>query len=185
NAVDVRNLYFATGGLCETPGQVCADGSIYAGESPDGGVPMYTTPADTDFTSWNNGTGTYTDSPLVDCVADNEASCDTGEANTNTLVGLADGAEPYEAALHCANLVAHGRSDWYLPARNELMEMRTNRVAIGGFDLSGSFPNGTYWSSSEDTTFNDNDAININFQSGAENMAGNKSNELSVRCVRK
>lgn len=165
-----------------SPGDVCSDGSVYAGLSPDGNVPMYTTPADAGQFSWNDGTSNWVDTAMVNCTSA-EASCNTGEANTSLLVGLGTSPSPapYVAARHCDNLTAHGHSDWYLPARYELAVLRTNRTAIGGFNLTGSFPAGWYWSSSE----------RLNFYSWSQRFGdgflanNNKNYGLSVRCVRR
>jgi len=163
---------------CDMP-----DGSIYAGESPDGNVAMYTTPADAGQFSWNNGTSTWLDIAMVNCTGA-QASCDTGEANTALLVGLGTSPSPapYVAARHCDNLTAHGHSDWYLPASTELAVLRTNRVAIGAFNISGSFPAGWYWSSSESSN-----ALSWNqrFSDGTQSLFNLKFGDLSVRCVRR
>jgi hypothetical protein len=42
-----------------------------------------------------------------------------------------------------------GYDDWRVPSKNELSVLFNNRAAIGGFDISGSYPAGWYWSSSE------------------------------------
>jgi hypothetical protein len=47
------------------------------------------------------------------------------------------------AARLCGDLTEGGFSDWYLPSKDELNALYTNRVAIGGFT------NDRYWSSSE------------------------------------
>ena len=44
---------------CQCIGDICADGSVYAGLTPGGGVQMYTTPADAGQYPWNNGNTTY------------------------------------------------------------------------------------------------------------------------------
>lgn len=162
-----------------TPGTVCNNGSVYAGLSPDGNVPMYTTPADAGLFAWNdaNFTGYTTTS---------QTSNVTGQANTAALIGLdsnsaVGGMQPHRAAQHCADLVAHGQSDWYLPARDELNVLWVNRAAIGGFNLSGSMPAGWYWSSSED---NNVSARFQRFSDGNQNILS-KTNGLSVRCVRR
>jgi len=162
---------------CDMP-----DGSIYAGESPDGNVAMYTTPADAGQFSWNDGTSTWVDTAMVNCKSA-QASCDTGEANTSLLVGLGTSPSPapYVAARHCDNLTAHGHSDWYLPARYELAVLRTNRTAIGGFNLTGSNPAGWYWSSSERGY---GPSWLQRFSDGVQ-LNGGKSVGLSVRCVRR
>ncbi len=161
-------------------GTTCGDGSVYAGLSPDGNVPMYTTPADAGQFSWNDGTGNWVNTPMQDCIT-NELSCTTGYANTALLVGLGSSPSPapYAAAQYCNNLNAHSHSDWYLPSRAELGVLFANRIAIGGFNTSGSFPAGFYWSSSE----RGSSAWDINFSNGAE-WPSTDTGE-SVRCVRR
>ena len=65
----------------------------------------------------------------------------TGNANTNTIVA-SQGAGNYAAKL-CSDLVSGGYNDWYLPSKDELFILYTNRVLIGNFD------NSNYWCSSE------------------------------------
>jgi hypothetical protein len=71
-------------------GTVCADGTVYAGLSPDGNVKMYTTPAEDGMSTlgWDNG---Y-----------------TGRANSEAQA-LVGGYHPGPA---CTELVAHAKSDW-------------------------------------------------------------------------
>lgn len=169
----------STSDSCPNIGDVCADGSVYAGTSPDGNVPMYTTPADAGLFAWNdeNSTGRTTTG---------QTSNVTGWANTSALIGLDSnsdvaGMQPHRAAQHCADLVAHGQSDWYLPARDELNVLWVNRAAIGGFNLSGSFGTGWNWSSSEDSVSN---ARGQRFSDGFQGN-GAKNSAMRVRCVRK
>lgn len=166
-----------------SPGDICHDGSVYAGLSPDGNVPMYTTPADAGQFSWNDGTTNWLDIPALTNCSNLEAACNTGEANTALLASIGTGPSPapYEAARHCYNLTAHGHSDWYLPARHELNVLDTNRMAIGGFDISGANPSGVYWSSSE----YDNDSTWGRYFNGTGQNARFKRINHSVRCVRK
>lgn len=168
-----------------SPGQVCADGSVYAGLSPDGNVPMYTTPADAGVFTWNDGSGNLLDT-MQDCQSFTpgaQASCQTGEANTALLVGFGTNPSPapFVAARHCNDLAAHGKTDWYLPAQDELDVLYDNRIAIGGFDTSGAFPTGWYWSSSE---INSGDARDQGFNDGSQTVTG-KLTGIAVRCVRK
>lgn len=164
---------------CPNIGDVCADGSVYGGTSPDGNLPMYTTPADAGLFAWNDANSTgYTTTGQTSNV--------TGQAHTAALIGLdsnsaVGGMQPHRAAQHCADLVAHGQSDWYLPARDELNVLWVNRAAIGGFNLAGSFPAGWYWSSSESSF---NGARSQRFSTGGQ-VSYSKADGLSVRCVRK
>ena len=47
------------------------------------------------------------------------------------------------AARICGDLVLGGYSDWYLPSKDELIQLNINQDAIGGF------ANNSYWSSTE------------------------------------
>ena len=67
----------------------------------------------------------------------------TGQANTTAIV-TAQGAGSYAAQL-CNDLTEGGYDDWFLPSKDELNKLYTNKVAIGGF------ADDNYWSSSEDS----------------------------------
>lgn len=69
----------------------------------------------------------------------------TGQGNTSTIV-TQQGVGSYAAQL-CDDLVLGGYSDWYLPSKDELNKLYTNRVIIGGFSSA------KYWSSSEYNNF--------------------------------
>lgn len=168
------------------PGTVCDDGSVYAGNSPDGNVPMFTTPADAGQFSWNDGTANYVATKMQNCRSASpgaQPTCRTGRANTDLLsaLGKSPSPAPYVAARYCDDLVAHGHSDWYLPAQDELNVLWSSRAAIGRFNLSGSNPTGYYWSSSD---FSHSGARGQSFRVGFQ-ISSNKTNRLSVRCVRK
>lgn len=177
---------------CTPPaiGTTCADGSVYVGDSPDGSVPMYTTPADApSLIAWNDGSGNWVDTAMVNCTSTTpgaQASCQTGEANTALLLGLSGSGSPapYQAAEYCDGLTAHGHSDWYLPAQDELDVLYDNKNAgdlNGTFNETGSFPDGFYWSSSErGNTL----AWNQRFSDGYQ-TTNNKLNTRAVRCVRR
>jgi hypothetical protein len=163
-------------------GQTCPDGTIFAGFTPDGNVPMYTTPCDAGQTwdgsactgtrltkTWNNGSNDWTDTGYTSAV--------TGLANTTGLAVLMDAGGPYVAAQYCDSLTAHGHSDWYLPARSELNLYSVNKTAIGGFDTSGSW----YWSASES---NSAYAWLQRFSDGSQ-PSPNKSYASYVRCARR
>ncbi|MBK6963013.1 MAG: DUF1566 domain-containing protein [Bacteroidales bacterium] len=65
----------------------------------------------------------------------------TGQANTNAILNACGDA--VIAARICRDLVLNGYDDWFLPSRDELVQMYIQRSAIGGFAVND------YWSSSE------------------------------------
>ena len=97
----------------------------------------------------------------------------TGNQNTIDIMGC---NEVGIAARLCGDLVLGGFSDWYLPSKDELIQLYINRVAIGGF------ANTFYWSSTE---LANNAAFGQYFGNGPQsaNFAG-KLNVFNVRAVR-
>jgi len=69
----------------------------------------------------------------------------TGKANTAEILDLCN--EPSIAARVAANYRGGGKSDWFLPSKDELNLMHTNKDEIGGFAADG------YWSSSENNAY--------------------------------
>lgn len=64
----------------------------------------------------------------------------TRQANTTAIVNT-KGIGSYAASL-CNDLTVGGYNDWFLPSKDELDKLYTNKVAIGGFT------DDNYWSSS-------------------------------------
>ncbi|MBT4761910.1 MAG: DUF1566 domain-containing protein [Bdellovibrionaceae bacterium] len=178
-----------TTGSCASspvPGTVCADGTIYAGDSPDGSVPMYTTRCDRGQTwdgsnctgtrlslSWNDGGTAYISTGYTNPIP--------GQSNSSGLAAILDGANadaPFYAAQNCESLNQEGFTDWYLPGRTELGVLYTNNAAIRNF------ANSTYWSSTESSNGNVSSAYRRDFSSGSDSN-GNKNNTYYVRCVRR
>jgi hypothetical protein len=96
----------------------------------------------------------------------------TGQVNTTAIV-IVQGAGSYAAQL-CNDLTEGGYNDWFLPSKDELDKLYTNKVAIGGFAEDG------YWSSSEGS---DSLAWAQGFIYG--NQGNNaKNNTYRVRAVR-
>jgi hypothetical protein len=116
-----------------------------------------------------------------------------GLTNTNTLVETMPSLfNP--AAAYCYYLNLHGQTDWYLPSKDELDVLHTNRTAIGGFDSGWYNIRGEYWSSSEIGStgawvqFADGaqNADHYFSNDGAQNADGNNpGNTYRVRCVRR
>jgi len=191
---------------CAGIGDVCPDGSVYAGRTPDGNMFMFATPEDApNRLPWSIVPGLPA-SDMENCavrrdVGQRAASCSTGRANTALLAAQADASPSYPAANYCAALDAHGHGDWYLPAIDELGVLYRNRARVGGFKLSHEWSKpmqqdvriGTYWSSSE---YRDTSSSNIvpNLSVAvARDFAGmnqedhlyaGKGEALRVRCVR-
>lgn len=164
-------------------GTVCADGSIYAGLSPDGNVKMFTTRCDKGQTwdgstctgtrslmSFNNGSATYIDEGFASLV--------TGKSNSAGLNALTNAASPYSSAAYCESLNINNRLDWYLPARSELSVLYTNNVAIGNFNSAW-----RYWSSSEGGGAGSLGWY-VRFSDGAAFTEG-KDFSSNIRCVRR
>lgn len=153
---------------CDNIGDVCPDGTVYAGLSTDGNVDMYTTPSDAPSTYyWELRFNGWTDKGAT--------SSDDGDGNTAILMSLYDPAYPFEAAEYCNSLTTGGHDDWYLPAPNELNVLYINRVAIGNFTTNN------YWSSAESSA---STARRILFLNGGPNNSG-VATQYNIRCVRK
>ena len=105
----------------------------------------------------------------------------SGETNTAAIVtqmGTNNGA--LYAAKVCADLVAYGFDDWYLPAAGELHEiyLKLGHVVNGG---SGQIITGAYWSSTE---YNCCIGWGQSFASGLLSFYG-REQTLQCRCVRR
>ncbi len=139
----------AQGGICLAAGV----GALVSAEQDEAGTPVFSTE--------NVITGATS---LLD-----------GAANTDTYIGL--GAAKYPVAALCHNLVLNGFDDWYLPSRNELSTLYTNKATIGGFtDWE------LYWTSTEAT---DSAANTVSFGDGLIYQSGKGSLGINTRCVRK
>lgn len=168
--------------ICGGIGGVCPDGTIYAGLSPDGRAPIYTTPADAPtLMTW----GPNTDTEMQNCsITLQEASCRTGRANTTLLA--AKGAN-YEEARYCENLDAHGHTDWYLPSIREMQILYANKEAIGGFARD------TYYRSSSESNathtwyrgFFVEQYGGIWWNHGSNHTKATRSAQLKARCIRR
>jgi Protein of unknown function (DUF1566) len=88
-----------------------------------------------------------------------------------------------EALRYAQTLDAHGHKDWRIPNRYDLDVLFQNRAAIGGFNETGSYPNGSYWSCwSSQPNINNSDLIQ--YFSDGHHAVNDASNCSSLRCVR-
>jgi hypothetical protein len=192
-------------------GKLCTDESIYAGQSDS--YYLFTTRSGCGYEYARSGcgyeyAGTSSTAPTTNFTPTCTGSADSmtkqyssasgteegatsttdGLTNTNTLVETMPSLfNP--AAAYCYYLNLHGQTDWYLPSKDELDVLYTNRRAIGGFYR--------YWwwwgysSSSEidDQTawiLNVNDKLNPNsFIKDDDQHDHFKSTPGHVRCVRR
>ncbi|PCJ98193.1 MAG: hypothetical protein COA45_08575 [Zetaproteobacteria bacterium] len=170
---EIQIIYEASNDAClATPLNVntlCKNGSYHVGNSPDGGAPMYMTNI-----TYENASGPWDDATYDDAPAD---SLTDGDGNTAALV-----ADPttHAAAEYCDSLTAHGYSDWYLPAEDEL-----NLIWNSGAPTIGDIANGVsgsyYWSSTEISNAN---ARTQRMYNGTQ-ASFDKNVDTKTRCVRK
>jgi hypothetical protein len=106
-------------------------------------------------------------------------STTNGLANTNTLAGFGQAAHP--AAYYAKILTTGGYNTWYLPAKDELNTLYSNKSATP-FATANSFSGAFYWSSTEDSG---GIAWNQSLSNGLQNGGYGKGNSLSVRAVRR
>jgi hypothetical protein len=97
-----------------------------------------------------------------------------GTGNQNMIDIEAGCTTAGTAADICANLTLGGYSDWFLPSKDELNQMYSNKAVIGGF------ANVSYWSSTED----DNSSAWWQYFDYGSQSSGNKQNPVYVRAVR-
>jgi hypothetical protein len=105
-----------------------------------------------------------------------DASFAIGTGNQNTIDIMAGCPTAGIAARLCGDLVQGGYSDWYLPSRDELVQLWNNRVAIG----MGGTP--YYWTSSQDGV---NNAYFVRWIDGVDDFSSVKyDTQMYVRAVR-
>jgi len=85
-----------------------------------------------------------------------------------------------EAKQCAAELDAHGHRDWRVPTKAELNMLFKNRAAIGGFNVTGSYPASWYWSASSGLIWS---AWEQRFSDGFQGF-NDKGRHFAVRCVR-
>ena len=102
-----------------------------------------------------------------DCILTEISGADgqsIGTGYQNTLDILAGCTETPIAASEALAYESEGYSDWYLPSKDELVEMYNSIGNVSAEGNLGGFVNDYYWSSSE---YNDLYAWIVNFADGA------------------
>jgi len=106
------------------------------------------------------------------------AVSDIDGASNTVLINNACNS-PSIAAKICSELNAYGYSDWYLPAKDELNCLYTERNNIGGFNTMSGI---VYWTSTETSA---NWAASQNFNNGQQANISQKQGACRIRCVRR
>jgi hypothetical protein len=146
-----------------------AGAGFYLGFAGDGTSYMYVAPKSTETSLVWGSSGTTRST----------VSTTNGLANTNTLAGFGQAAHP--AAYYCKNLTTGGYNTWYLPAKNELNTLYSNKSATP-FATANSFGGSFYWSSTE---LNGDYAGVPNLSNGNPHDNSLKNNSTYVRAVRR
>jgi hypothetical protein len=86
-----------------------------------------------------------------------------------------------QAKEYGTKLGAHGHKDWCVPTKAELNVLFQNRGTIDGFNETGAYPSGWYWSSSQDDGYA---AWAQRFSDGVQ--SGDAEDHVSsLRCIRR
>jgi len=167
-------LPFESSGLagpagCANIGDLCADGTVFAGWNPVTQDQLFIPTTDQGTTSkWKTSTGTN------DIATD---STDDGRANTNQVANTTT----FPAFKLCKDLGAGSHNDWYLPSQVELYYLWSVRGAIEAGNHITNFQNTYYWSSTE---YNTTDAW-YQYFAGGVGFTSSKTGSYRVRCVRR
>lgn len=107
---------------------------------------------------WNGGADPIRawEIPITHILAGTSTAIGTGYANTYTCMTGA----VYVAAAECRAYTGGGKTDWFLPSKDELSQLYLQKDSVGGFAAQ------IYWSSSE---FSLDKAWYLDFANGALN----------------
>ncbi len=154
---------------CPAIGDLCADGTVFAGYHPTLHEHLFIPTTDQGTTSaWKTSTGT--DDIATDSTYD-------GRTNTNQVAN----STTFPAFKLCKDLGTGGHSDWYLPSQVELYYLWAIRGTIEAGGNITNFQSNSYWSSTE---YGTSHAWSQNFTLGYQNY-NIKTNNYRVRCVRR
>lgn len=157
---------------CPNIGDLCSDGTIFAGEIDYGlgSERLYVRDRNSGSSEWKNGGG-----GVDDIIPDSNID---GRANRRNMVSY--NPTIFDAFEACEGLSANGYNDWYLPARDESVLLASNASAINA-SAQENFVLGWNWASTEVGT---GSGTLVSFNSGAVASTG-KAGNYPVRCVRR
>ncbi len=136
------------------------------GKCTNSPTPTCAWPTDTLYKDWKNS----------DTFTANTNSTTDWLANTNAMTSDPTEALKHPAAKYCADMVYWWYDDWFLPAKDELNLLYTNRDAIWGFSTYS-----TYWSSTQQS---DTSVWSKAFYNVSQGYAY-KFNTYLLRCIHK
>lgn len=179
---------------CPNVGNTCADGSIYIGLN-GAGKKVYATTAAYEMTTvscdaantYSNDTGICPGGTPYNGIYWSYAASNSNTGADSTSDGLAnqnwiaanESINNHPIFRWCAQLSAHGKSDWYVPAKDEL-----NLFWNGGSPLAGVNTAGYWYHSSTEGSTQTSQAWRQKFNDGTQLGTGSKASGESVRCVR-
>jgi uncharacterized repeat protein (TIGR02543 family) len=123
--------------------------------------------ADMSFLQWESNFG-YTD------VSGTGTAIGTGRENTALILAAVPVANA-PAAEACDDYSNNGKTDWFLPSKDELNELYTNRTSVGNMGT------GRYWSSSQFAT---GQVRYHDFNNGDNTSTAYTNNDFTVRAIR-
>ncbi|MOA04666.1 hypothetical protein D3C78_1242340 [compost metagenome] len=154
---------------CAAIGDLCADGTVFAGYHPITQEHLYIPTTDQGTTSqWKTSTGTN------DIATD---STHDGRANSNQVAN----STTFPAFKLCKDLTTGGHSDWYLPSQVELFYLWAVHPTIEASGNITAFQNADYWSSMERSNTN---AWTTDLSSGYQDYSP-KTDAYRMRCMRR
>lgn len=148
-------------------GEDCG-GIVYIGTFA--GQRSYTTLTDAGKTTWNAGTASAY-GPMSTNTTD-------GLANTNALLAMSGGQEPYKAAQLCRGL----GPEWYLPSVAELKAMMNLPRLLPTFPTGTGTWDKSYWSSTDKDAIR---ACGLRVLDAGTCGGWSRSLSLNVRCARR
>lgn len=162
---------------CSDIGDLCADGTVFAGYHPITQEHLFIPPTDqerpgspgTYTMNWKNAIGTN------DISTDSTADGKVNHANRGGAIGN------FQAFQACEDLSFGAHTDWYLPSRVEAYYLWSVHETIEAGGNITNFQNAAYWSSTE---YGTNGAWVQSFYDGLQ-TSSDKTDGYRVRCVRR